>query len=63
MSNFKPEEKIKLADTMGVRHNDAGTEFYGMAEGTGWSWMCVFHSHDMCVASECECGCHVTKDA
>jgi hypothetical protein len=61
MNNVEIREARKaIADTLGVKHNAEGTEYYGMRNDST-AWMCVFHKHETCVAEECICDCHKPK--
>ena len=51
--------RIAIADKLGVDHNEEGTEYYGIRSDSV-AWMCVFHKHEACVATECVCDCHTT---
>ena len=51
-------QRKEVAARLGVKTNEAGTEFYGMRESDSIAWMCVFHKHETCEAEECFCDCH-----
>jgi hypothetical protein len=49
--------RMMIADKIGVEHNADGTEYYGIRRDSV-AWMCVFHKHETCKATECVCDCH-----